>query len=143
MSDTHIQEEVRMPAPPLDDGDREPPWRDLAKPAAQDDPGAMAVFVAWEKLRLVYNMILAAESMLLMGLGTLFWLPILLQGALLANVCFCAGPVAEGYLCLLGANRTAARWTVFILGILASVVLVWAAIAGQLGFPALWPLPDR
>jgi hypothetical protein len=41
---------------------------------------------------------------------------LLLFDALMANLGFCAGPVAEGYLCLLGFPRKPTRWLVFGIG---------------------------
>src|SRR5262249_45571426 len=68
----------------------------------QTFPDAMEVFIAWERLRLLYNAILVVSVLLhLKSLLGLFHASFLLEAALAANVCFCAGPVAEGYLCLL------------------------------------------
>jgi hypothetical protein len=80
-------------------------------------PGAMEVFIAWEKLRLLYNAILAGLVVwYLTPFAALHVGPVLLFDALMANLGFCAGPVAEGYLCLLGFPRKPTRWVIFGIG---------------------------
>jgi hypothetical protein len=89
------------------------------------EPSAREVFAAWEWLRLVYNLILLA---VVFGwiccnglhLGVASALPVLAVGA---NLCFCAGPVAEGYLRLLEIDRRWARWAVFVAGTFAAAVM--------------------
>jgi hypothetical protein len=89
-------------------------------------PDAMEVFIAWERLRLIYNaMLFVVVLVRVTPLGVLFMAPFLLEPAVIANLCFCAGSVGEGYLCLLGIERRFARWAVFILGTLAAVGLAW------------------
>jgi hypothetical protein len=107
-----------------------------------EEPPAMDVFVAWEKLRLVYNLILMAVVLalanplgLLIGLPLL--LPFLLEGALSANICFCAGPVVEGYLCLLGVKRHLSRGIAFVTGTLVAIGLTWYALKVYL--PVMFP----
>ena len=66
------------------------------------------IFSKWEKLRILYNIILAGILLLTHGLamGSQFLQPfplfVWLAGAILANVCFFAGPVTESYLSWLG-----------------------------------------
>ncbi len=78
-------------------------------------------FLAWEKLRIYYNLILLAITLGLTALTPellsvrYFWSTSIL-GALGANVCFCAGPVTENYLALIGANRGVTRAILFGLG---------------------------
>lgn len=62
-----------------------------------------AIVCRWERLRIVYNMVLAAlVLMLTFGVyvkhipNPVYWLSILL-GACVANLCFFLGPAAEGY----------------------------------------------
>jgi cytochrome c oxidase subunit IV len=101
------------------------------------DPGlrttadsARAVFLAWERMRLAYNAVLGFVVVLLAG-SDLFdpaFYGFLLRAAVLANVCFCLGPVIEGYLSLLGVDRRAARWFVFLPGLLLACLLALAAL---------------
>jgi hypothetical protein len=92
---------------------------------ARHHTDAMAVFFAWEKLRIAYNLVLVVV-VVLFALTTgkshyfLFWLNVAWE-ALIANVCFCAGPVSEGYLHWLGYQRPVARWLLFVNGLLLSV----------------------
>jgi hypothetical protein len=95
-----------------------------------DRPTAMQVFGAWELLRLVYNLTLVLVVVFWVffsGHGlhprVVFSLP---KEAVVANLCFCAGPVLEGYLFLIGVPRRRARWGLFIIGTLLTVAeAVW------------------
>jgi hypothetical protein len=83
------------------------------------------VFLAWERLRLVYNGILIAETLLigLFRFRGLAYIDRVFLGAVGANLCFCAGPCFEGYLNLFGAPRTFARRFVFVPGMLLAMVM--------------------
>lgn len=62
------------------------------------DDSARAVFLAWERLRLVYNAALGAV-VLACAAGDISdreFRDFLLRAAVGANLCFCLGPVAEG-----------------------------------------------
>ncbi len=84
--------------------------------------------MAWEKLRLVYNAVLAWVVVTTYHLSFFrsadAWAD-LIGGAVIANICFCAGPCGEGYLRLLGANRHWARGFLFISGLALSCFLFW------------------
>jgi hypothetical protein len=125
MSDERIQTGLSpaLAQPPVDEDAA--PWHNISQPQASADE----VFLAWERLRLFYNAILLVVVVCYFGLETLFIVPFALLPALLANLCFCAGPVAEWYLYLLGMPRRSARWLVFVLGTLLSVVVTLAAAA--------------
>jgi hypothetical protein len=83
-------------------------------------------FLAWEKLRLAYNAVLAIFA-LLVGWPRLSdgdFQVHLFEGALFANLCFCVGPWVEGYLILLfGLPRKDFRAVLFLLGTLLAVLL--------------------
>ena len=86
----------------------------------------MDIFLAWEKLRLFYNLVLVGvvwSHVIASGSGPdfSFWHRIGLA-AIQANVEFCVGPVAEGYLCILGFDRRKVRWLLFFGGLLLSVL---------------------
>src|SRR5262245_13974135 len=94
------------------------------------EESAHSVFLAWEKLRVVFNAALVFVVLLSAGSALLdgkFW-HFLAEGALIANLCFCLGPVAEGYLIFFGVNRQAVRWIVFALGALLGCLLAFAAV---------------
>ncbi len=88
------------------------------------------IFVSWELLRIPYNIILIALTLVLAIQGSAeifvspgFWM-FAIQGALVVNICFMAGPVAESYLRWLGIQVSGLRASLFILGTLFSVILV-------------------
>jgi hypothetical protein len=111
-------------------------WTPLERtksPRSESRSGAESardVFLAWERLRLLFNVILVVESLFL-GMPHLpdggFW-AFLVVSAIMANVCFCAGACAEGYLSLLGFRREAARYIVFAVGTSLSMFLAMALI---------------
>jgi hypothetical protein len=113
------------PAAPIGGG---LPAAEEAGPATGES--AREVFLAWEKLRALYCGVLAAESLLL-GIPHLgrpvFWV-LLAYGAFVANLCFCVGPCAEGYLALLGIDRRAVRWALWGLGLVLAMLLTGAAV---------------
>lgn len=101
--------------------------KSLALPAEET---ARSVFLAWEKLRVAFNAVLVVIVLLSAGSAlaeSRFWL-LLAQGALSANLCFCLGPVAEGYLTLLGLNRQNARSMVFSFGLVVGCLLAFLAV---------------
>jgi len=100
---------------------------------------AHAAFLAWEKLRLVYNTILLCEVLVTCAcifgwseFGNMrFWWN-LAYCCFAANVCFCVGPWAEGWLTMLAGDRHAVRAFIFVLGTLFACILAAAAIYGGL-----------
>lgn len=105
---------------------------DLARQGAGTD-SARSVFLAWEFLRLFYNGILVI-IVLVRSASSLaewdFW-ELLAQGFLGANICFCMGPILEGYVALLGAPRRIVRWLIFVPAMLF-------ACAATLGLLQIW-----
>jgi hypothetical protein len=96
------------------------------------DNSAKAVFVAWEGLRIAYGAILIFFSLALatalgVAIDASFWQRVI-PGGLLANVCFCAGPCAEGYLALLGVDRRLARGTIFLAGLSLTSLLALVVV---------------
>lgn len=99
---------------------------------AVEPVSAAEVFTAWERLRLPYNGLLGLLVVVHVIGGLLAaeaTLPLMARAAVGANVCFCAGPVAEGYLDWLGMPRRRGRWLAFGVGsalslVLASITLV-------------------
>ena len=103
-------------------------------PGKPIDATAKEVFLAWEKLRLPYNIVLlllTVGGFGLLGTGTIGpkeLLGNLIGGAVIANVCFCAGPCAEGYLVWIGANRPITRMIVFAVGLALASLLALAEV---------------
>ena len=86
------------------------------------EPTFMEVFFAWEKLRILYNglLILVVLVRIESNLQLFFFF---LEPAIYANLCFCAGPVAEGYLTLIGLPRQQFRWLIFWVGFFITFAL--------------------
>ena len=95
-----------------------------------------SAFWMWEGLRVLYNLMLAALVLVTIrrfcehfGLSfpedERFWLRVGMM-AVAANVAFCAGPLAEAYVYLLGLRhagiRLAARLLLFVAGLGASAL---------------------
>ena len=100
------------------------------KRAAHADPNlasiAKPVFLAWERLRVIYVLVLAVVSAVLLGPSGFMdsrLLFRLFEGAVAANVLFFAGPVGETYVHWLGFRQNWLRWVLFVSGTLLSVVL--------------------
>jgi hypothetical protein len=98
---------------------------------------AREVFVAWEKLRFIYNVILLFGLFYVVipladGMGEeppIFNHPVP-NIFLVWNVCFCIGAVGEGYLCLFRIPRRIARWTMFFLLTMVMTVVNGTAYFG-------------
>ncbi len=110
---TRVQEELDEPVPNIrDEGSR-----------------AMEVFFAWEKLRLIYNGVLVVIAVVVCGPPVVLMIGEAILGAIAANLMFCAGPVGECYLAWWGVPRLAARWVLFVLGMVVSAGITMNAAA--------------
>ena len=86
--------------------------------APTDGDSAKSVFLAWERLRVLYNLVLAV-FVLLVGhdrIGQQGFVAFIGVNAVLANVCFSIGPVIEGYAALVGVPRAVSRRIVMAAG---------------------------
>ena len=88
--------------------------------------------VAWEWLRIPYNGVLIVVVILarILLVGTPaqgFWQPVV-GGAVLANICFCVGPVAEFYLGLIHFRGPRLRGILFVLGTLFAILLALGSL---------------
>lgn len=102
-----------------------------APPQAAD--AALTPFLAWERLRIWFNTILVLVVVFSVLPHRELWFSYRLnyyciEGAILANICFCVGLVAESYLRVVGWWHDSLRWVLFCLGTL----LAGAGIAGPL-----------
>lgn len=124
MSATQIAEGL----PPNNAGSSEDALPDEWAHLRNSEPSAMQVFFAWEKLRIVYNVVLATLVLVAIGpeIGTILEGTVL--GAIGANVAFCAGPFVENYLCWMGGSRSVVRWVVFLFGMLVALGVTVVAI---------------
>lgn len=105
---------------------------------------ARRTFIAWEKLRLIYNGVLIALTLTvaLINVGeTLFNLEFWLNciaGAIGANICFVIGPILETYVNWLRGESKQLRTLLFVAGTLLSALF---ALAGVLSFAVkLFPM---
>src|SRR5262245_33357895 len=111
------------------------------QPIAADRPLAMdaslAPFLAWERLRIWFNTILVLVVVVSVLPHRELWFSYRLnyyciEGAILANICFCVGLVAESYLRIVGWWQDYQRWALFLMGTLLAAFLAAAGIAGPL-----------
>ena len=99
------------------------------------DATATQVFLAWERLRFYYNVIL-----LLCTFYVVFPIVEKMEGIIIVlttatlpmpliwNICFCVGPFGEGYFSLCGIPRVLARCLLFVV-VTAIALLLTAAYA--------------
>lgn len=100
----------------------------LAEDAAQKST-VKQVFFAWEKLRVLYVLALAAVTLTSIPPEAMKRLDVWVAVAILAigaNVCYFAGPIAETYLCWLGLRRKLVRSALFVGGTVFAVLLAYA-----------------
>ncbi len=103
----------------------------LHDPPAKSVDRSLGLLDDWERLRLLYNAILAGEvalmSVLTSPLGMIGLRDVygLILNALLANLCYCAGPVADGYFRRLGFQGRVPTLTLFTLGTMLTMGLAF------------------
>lgn len=96
---------------------------------------AKTVFIAWEKLRLVYIAVLASTTFLLVGFSGIANVSLMISiavGAFFANAFYFAGPTVDTYIRWLGYRRAWPRWVLFVGGTMLSIVLTIAWLASYL-----------
>lgn len=118
------------PIPPVD-GDRAE-W--VEHDVRAKEPTAIEVFYAWEKIRILYNVIvtlfvfgscIAIQRLHHFEATHLPWL------YLAANIFFCIGPVIENYLSCVGLPRKEFRWVfMFMVVLLGGFLTYWIASEG-------------
>ena len=87
------------------------------------------VLVTWEKLRILYNAILGVEALFVFFVGwraAVHFDDIVITigvGALTANVCFCLGPLMDGYLSWFGLRSYAITACLYVVGLGIAVLL--------------------
>lgn len=111
----------------------EPPKAVSSPNAAADAWQPSESIRAWERLRLWYNAALAGEVLLLFlpfapYLLTMSVVLFAVETAILANVCFCVGPVAEHYLGFSGFRGSWVRRSLFVVGTLFAMLLALIAV---------------
>ncbi|MGC3966581.1 MAG: hypothetical protein QM775_04185 [Pirellulales bacterium] len=95
------------------------------------------VFLAWEKLRIVYILALAAVSFRFIDWTlerTYHMWPLLAALAIAANACYFAGPIGELYLTWIGLPRKIVRYGLFTVGTIFACFLAASSLD-------VWNLP--
>jgi len=95
---------------------------------------ARTTFLAWEKLRIVYVLVLGTLTLLLTGFRVIeidVLIP-LIFGGFVANVCYFAGPIMETYVRFLGYRGKVLRWGLFTTGLVLTAILAVASLASIL-----------
>ncbi len=99
--------------------------------------------VRWEKLRIVYNIVLTLVVLLTsLPFFRECWTDpefvlYVLSGCLGANACFLAGPMVDGYLSWFGLRHPAITTALFIVGTAFAALLTTVAV-----FSFGWPIFD-
>ncbi|MDX1962144.1 MAG: hypothetical protein SFX18_03260 [Pirellulales bacterium] len=94
------------------------------------------IFLRWERLRLVFNAVLVALSLIVgSAFGLLntfrFWL-LCVEGGIVLNICYFAGPVVESYFTwLTGRELKDMGFILFILGTILCMLAAVFSIAMQ------------
>ena len=117
-----------LDASPITGEDSDPPYPESLSAIVR------SVFLAWEKLRVLYNGILIAlvlgwAWMIVpseLGMGH-FWFSAIAAG-FMANLCFFIGPTVETYVTWLGARPVLLRGALFVLGTGFSCVVTAVAL---------------
>ncbi|WPD23603.1 MAG: hypothetical protein SD837_03380 [Candidatus Electrothrix scaldis] len=96
------------------------------------------IFKKWEKLRLVYNLILLIVFVIVVaGKNKVLWDVGLITGwifdAIGANICFFAAPITESYAYWLGVRGRWITATLFVCGVLISIPLVILFVLASTG----------
>ncbi len=125
-----------IPSAPLSD-ERNPYVAPLAgghEPIPEQGTSQSGLLPRWEKLRVVYNVVLAVVvlSFWAIGpgirLGDPAFLRHLARGCLGANICFCVGPVVNAYAHWLGLRHVAVTVALFVAGTGLSVLAAAGSI---------------
>lgn len=110
------------------------PSAPIKPPPEEPGPTDLSLFLLWEKLRVLYNAILGLVTVVTLlvvpprsrSLSDLFLS--LAFFCFAANVCFCLGPVIDGYARLLGMRHNAVTVVIFSLGTGFAVLLALFAV---------------
>jgi hypothetical protein len=111
---------------PLDDSSADPVVLRLARIGE--------VAVAWENLRLRYNIVLAVVALVAVLninaelLADSRAMAAMLLAALAANACFCVGPLFEGYVTWFFGPVSWLRMVVFVVGMMGAVALTMGVV---------------
>lgn len=99
---------------------------------------AKPTFLAWERLRIFFVVVLGLLTLLLSGpnIAKIHTLVLIAEGAIFANICYFAGPIVETYVRWLGYDGKWVRWFLFVGGTTLTAILAIASMASMF-------LPDQ
>jgi hypothetical protein len=111
-----------------DDNPYAAPLAMLKRASPSPEATYLGLFLSWEKLRLVYNSVLAVETMTLLQVfpprrANTTTMVLMAIACVAANVCFCVGPVLNGYAHWIGFRHPAVRIGIFLGGMLLACLL--------------------
>ncbi|MEZ6035647.1 MAG: hypothetical protein R3C17_21320 [Planctomycetaceae bacterium] len=92
---------------------------------------AKPTFLAWERLRILFIFVPGLVTVLLAGrnIAALRTLVLIAEGAIVANICYFAGPIVETYVRWLGYEGKWVRWFLFVGGTTLTTILAAATMA--------------
>lgn len=105
-------------------------------PPSSTDLAAIAkpTFLAWERLRILFIVVLGVLTLVLSG-PSITNFPVLVaiaEGAVIANICYFAGPIVETYIRWLGYDRKWVRWFLFVGGTILTAILLVVSLGALL-----------
>ena len=96
---------------------------------------AKRTFIAWEKLRLWFILILGLITIAMFVCLPNLWHPFcfvaVIFGAVVANTCFMAGPIVDTYIRWLGYRKNWPRMSMFIAGTTVTGIAAVLFLAGM------------
>ncbi len=115
-------------------GGSEMPGDDTKSPRSAKLEELGGLMVTWEKLRLLYNLI---------GLAPTLFIAVVAQSPIVelaacvfvANLCFCLGPLIDGYLTWFGVRQRAVTIILFVLGTMLMLLLALGYAIGAMFAP--------
>lgn len=99
---------------------------------------AKSTFLAWERLRIVFVILLGLLTLIFSGPKLLQFrtLVLIAEGAIVANICYFAGPIIEICVRWIGYDRIWVRWFLFVSGMALTGILAVATLVSMF-------LPDQ
>jgi hypothetical protein len=99
---------------------------------------AKRICIEWEKLRILYNgalislVVYAIDKTRPAIFQTFEFWAVCAGGAIIANICFLGGPIAEAYFHWIGVRHWAIRWSLLLVGTLIAAFLAGGVLFGMI-----------
>ncbi len=110
-----------------------PPEGKIGLDQSPDRGDFFALFLRWERYRLIYNLILTLESVAGLAMSPARSLPVFFSLPMLAigaNVCLCAGLILNGYAWWIGWRSVWISRIIFAAGMLLAIALAGVVLVG-------------